>query len=339
MLSAVEGGHYEASPLGTERIEPPARSPAKPPRPPTRSAPPPDAALARLAARQHGVVTVAQLTKVGIGPSGARNRVAAGRLHRVHRGVYAVGHPLLPGRGHWMAAVLAYGPDAVLSHRSAAALWGLRADTRPDTDVSLPRQCAKSRPGLRVHASLTLDRNDVTQKERIPCTTVARTLLDLAEDLDDRGVERAVEQAGVLNLFDLRAVSDVLDRANGRLGTGRLRRVLEAAGEPAFTESELEEYFLELCRKHGLPRPQVAGWIATSDGHMKADFLWRAQRLIVETDGYAFHSHRRAFERDHRRDLLLHLAGWKVRRFTWRQIANDADLVAATVRAVLAGPH
>jgi len=285
------------------------------------------------------VVTVAQLTKVGIGPSGARNRVAAGRLHRVHRGVYAVGHPLLPGRGHWMAAVLAYGPDAVLSHRSAAALWGLRADTRPDTDVSLPRQCAKSRPGLRVHASLTLDRNDVTQKERIPCTTVARTLLDLAEDLDDRGVERAVEQAGVLNLFDLRAVSDVLDRANGRLGTGRLRRVLEAAGEPAFTESELEEYFLELCRKHGLPRPQVAGWIATSDGHMKADFLWRAQRLIVETDGYAFHSHRRAFERDHRRDLLLHLAGWKVRRFTWRQIANDADLVAATVRAVLAGPH
>ncbi len=285
------------------------------------------------------MVTVAQLTKVGIGPSGARNRVAAGRLHRVHRGVYAVGHPLLPGRGHWMAAVLAYGPDAVLSHRSAAGLWGLRPDTRPETDVSVPRHCARSRPGLRAHASLTLDHRDVTRRERIPCTTVARTLLDLAEVLDDRGVERAIEQAGALRLFDLGAVDDVLDRAEGRLGTGRLRRVLEAAGEPAFTESELEEAFLELCRSHGLPRPEVAVPIATSDGHLKADFLWRAQRLIVETDGYAFHSHARAFERDHRRDLLLHLAGWRLRRFTWRQIAKEADLVATAVRAALATSH
>ena len=115
--------------------------------------------------------------------------------------------------------------------------------------------------------------------------------------------------------------------------------MLNANAEPAFTESELEEAFLELCRTHGLPRPEVGVWVATRDGHLKADFLWRAPRLVVETDGYAFHGHRLAFERDHRRDALLDLAGWKVRRFTWRQVAMDADLVAATVRAALGEPH
>ena len=297
-----------------------------------------DAAIARLAESQHGTIELGQLREVGLTPSGVRNRIAAGRLHRIHRGVYTVGHRLISTRGHWKAATLAYGPTAVLSHRSAAALWGLRASHSGRIDVCLPSPSSRSRPAVTAHRSLTLRFEDTTTVDNISCTTVARTLLDLAEVLDDRGVERAIEQAEILRLFDVRAVNDVLDRANGRLGTGRLRRALEEANEPAFTESELEEAFLELCREHGLPRPAVAVWVATSEGHLKADFVWRAQRLVVETDGYAFHRHRQAFERDHRRDGLLNLAGWQVRRFTWRQIDGDAHMVAATVRAVLAEP-
>lgn len=322
MLAVVKGAHYVPSRGGT-----------------LCSDPPPDATLARLAARQHGVVTLEQLAMAGIGPSGARNRVAAGRLHRVHRGVFAVGHPVLPGRGHWMAAVLAYRPDAVLSHRSAAALWGLRGDTRPTTDISLPRHCARSRPGLRAHASLTLERRDVDRVEGIPCTTVARTLLDLADVLDARGLERAIEQAEVLRIYDQAKVDLVLTRAVGRRGAASLRAVLDSHAEPALTESELEEAFLALCREHGLARPEVAVPVATGEGFLKVDFAWREQRLVVETNGYTFHGHRGAFERDHRRDNLLYLAGWKVRRFTWRQITGEEHLVAATVRAALAEPH
>jgi very-short-patch-repair endonuclease len=322
MVVSMPGVREQTSHYGTLRDEPPL-----------------DAAVARLAERQHGIIELAQLRELGLTASGVRNRVAAGRLHRIHRGVYTVGHRLISARGHWKAATLAYGPTALLSHRSAAALLGLRANHSGRIDVSLPSLSSRSRPIITAHRSPLLRSEDATTVDNIPCTTVARTLLDLAEVLDDRGVERAIEQAEILRLFDLRAVNDVLERANGRRGAGRLRRVLEQSSEPRFTESELEEAFLELCREHGLPRPEVAVWLSTSEGHLKADFVWWARRLVAETDGYAFHRHRQAFERDHRRDGLLHLAGWKVRRFTWRQIAVDAPLVAATVRAALAEPR
>lgn len=277
-----------------------------------------------------------QLRTLGLGASGVRARVRCGRLHRLHRGVYAVGHRLVSERGIWRAAVLAYGPSAALSHRSVAALWGLRADNRDRTDVSLAGPSGRSRPSIAIHRCATLLPEDVTTRYGIRCTTPARTLLDLAGVLEQRELDRAVEQAEVLRLFDLRAVEDVLARANGLRGSSKLRRALEAAREPALTESELEEEFLELCRANELPRPEPGVWLATSAGHVKADFLWRAERLVVETDGYHFHSGRRAFERDHRRDHLLNLADWKVRRFTWRQVTGDRDLVAATVRAALA---
>ena len=295
--------------------------------------------LAAVAGRQHGVVSLHQLRSLGLSASGVRDRVAAGRLHRVHRGIYTVGVPLLAPRSRWMAAVLAYGARAALSHRSAGAAWGLRADTRDRADVSLPSESVRSRPGIDAHRSATLSAEDVTPVDNIPCTTVARTLLDLADVLNRRGLERAVEQADVLRIFNRRQVDLVLTRAVGRRGAPRLQAVLDANAEPTLTESELEESFLELCERHGLPRPEVAVWVQTREGHIKADFLWRAQRVVVETDGYTFHGHRQAFERDHRRDALLDLAGWKVRRFTWRQIANDADLVVATVRTALADPH
>ena len=293
-------------------------------------------AIARLAEAQHNVLSLVQLNALGLGKAAVAKRAARGRLHRIHRGVYAVGHGRLTREGHWMAAVLAYGPSAVLSHRSAAALWGLRPDNRATTDVSLPSRSARSRPGIDVHMTVTLTAADITRRDGIPCTALARTLLDLAEAVDRRGIERAIEQAEVLRLFDLRAVEDVLDRSNGRRGAAVLRAVLADLAEPALTRSDVEERFLALCRAAALPRPEVNAELVVDEGPaMIVDFLWRAQRLAVETDAYGTHGNRQAFERDRRRDQRLRLAGYDPLRFTRRQIISEPNRVAATVYALL----
>jgi hypothetical protein len=235
-----------------------------------------------------------------------------------------------------MAAVLAYGPDAVLSHRSAAAHWGLRRETRATIDVSLPRQSACFRPLITAHACTTLRPEDVTAHDGVPCTTVARTLLDLAEVVDRREVERAVEQAEVLRVFDGRAVDAVLARAAGRRGAGVLRAVLDEFDDCGLTANEFEERFLALCLDAGIARPEVNRWGALHDQEIKVDFLWQAERLIVETDSRTFHATRYAFERDRRRDQDLLLAGYQVVRFTWRQVTRDPEHVAHTIRALLA---
>ncbi len=140
----------------------------------------------------------------------------------------------------------------------------------------------------------------------------------------------------MLRLFDGCAVAGVLERANGRRGTGRLRGALATAVEPALTASELEERFLALCRRENIPLPEVNAWVGSDDGPLQVDFLWRAERLVVETDGYAFHGHRRAFERDRHRDRLLKLAGFETVRFTWAQVVDEPESLAATVRVLLA---
>jgi predicted transcriptional regulator of viral defense system len=273
------------------------------------------------------VVSLAQLQSLGLTRSGVAKRAQAGRLTRIHRGVYAVGHGRLTLHGRWMAAVLAYGPKAVLSHRSAAGLWGIRRDTRAKTDISLPSRSARPRPGIDVHASTTLTAADITAVHGIPCTSVARTLLDLADVVDRRRLERAVDQAEVLRIFDLRAVEEVLSRAAGRRGAAVLRWVLAEYDGPALTDRELEERFFQICRAAGLPKPEVNSWILLEGGAVKADFLWRAERLVVETDGWASHGTRRAFENDRRRDRRLRLADWEVVRFTWRDVERDPDEV------------
>ena len=289
-------------------------------------------AIARLAERQHGLVTLTQLQFLGLSRSAVAKRAREGRLTRIHRGVYAVGHGRLTLRGHWMAAVLAYGPQAVLSHRSAAALHGIRPDNRPKTDVTLPSRSARSRPRIDVHRSPTLEPPDLTTIDAIPCTSLARTLLDLAEVVNRRAVERAINQAEVLRIFDLRAVEEVLSRAAGRRGAGVLRSVLADYGGPTLTKKELEERFLALCRAAGLPQPEVNEWITLDDGiAYKIDFLWRRERLAVETDGWGSHGTRQAFENDRRRDRLLSLAGWTVVRFTWRDVEREPDDVTATL--------
>lgn len=297
-----------------------------------RDEPPRDLAIRRLAERQHGVVSLPQLKRLGLGTDAVGKRVAAGRLTRIHRGVYAVGHGRLTKRGHWMAAVLAYGPQAALSHRSAAALRGIRPDNRPTSDVTLSSPSARPRPGIGVHRSTTLEPVDVTEVDGIPCTTLARTLLDLAEVIDRQGLERAVGQADVLRIFDLRAVEDVLSRADGRRGAGVLRDVLAQYEGPTLTDRELEERFFALCREAGVPSPAVNVWITLDDGiAYKADFLWRAARLIVETDGWGAHGTRQAFENDRRRDRRLSVAGWTVVRFTWRDVEREPEEVTETL--------
>ena len=293
--------------------------------------------IAELAERQHGVVTLAQLEALGLGRSGVSRRAAAGRLHRVHAGVYAVGRARLSGQGVLMAAVLACGPAAVISHRSAAGLLGLRRDERAQVELTRPGVAAWRRPGIDVHVSSTLTREDLTSVDGIPCTTVARTLVDLGDVADRRAVERAVDQAEVLRAFDLRRVERALERAGPRRGAGVLRDVLEDRVEPTLTDRELEEMFLALCRSASLPSPAVNVWIATNSGvSYKADFLWRQERLIAETDSRAFHSHTSAFEHDRLRDERLTLAGFTVVRFTWRRVEREPEAVADALRGLLA---
>jgi predicted transcriptional regulator of viral defense system len=300
--------------------------------PPQCDEPPLDVRIRDLAERQHGVVSLAQLMFLGLSARAVRDRVAAGRLTRIHRGVYAVGHGRLTLRGHWMAAVLACGPKAVLSHRSAAALHGIRPDNRPKTDVTVPSPSARSRRGIDVHRSPTLEPQDLMTIDGIPATSVARTLLDIAEQVDMQGLERAVSQADVLRIFDLRAVEEALSRAAGRHGAGALRRVLAAYAGPTLTERGLEERFLAICRRASVPGPEVNVWLNLGEAvPYKADFLWRAERLIVETDGWGTHGTRRAFEEDRRRDRRLKLAGWDVIRFTSRDVEDEPDEVTTTL--------
>lgn len=300
-----------------------------------RDGPPLEAAIARWAERQHGVISLFQLLSLGLSKSAVSKRAREGRLIRIHRGVYAVGHGRLTIRGYWMAAVLAYGPSAVLSHRSAAALHGIRPDNRPKSDVTVPKPSARSRPGIAVHRSTTLLPADITTIDGIPCTSLARTLLDLAEVIDRQGVERAVSQAEVLGTFDLREVEDVLSRATGRRGAGVMRSVLAEYAGPTLTEKELEARFLALCRAASLPEPEVNAWITLDDGiAYQIDFLWRAERLAVETDGWESHRTRQAFEHDRRRDRRLRLAGLEVVHFTWRDVEREPDEVTAELAAL-----
>src|SRR5207302_272317 len=267
----------------------------------------PDLELAALAARQHGVVSHRQLIEIGLGRGAIERRVAAGRLHRVHRGVYAVGHPAIGGRGRWMAAVLRYAPGAVLSHRDAAALHGLRPNSRRDIDVTAlarRRQIA----GITLHQVRSLHLDDCAQVDGIPVTSIARTLFDLAEPLRRRDLARVFDEAERLRIFDLRAVEEVCERNRGRRGLPRVSALLADAREPALTRSELERLFLELCRDHGLPAPAMNVMVAG----FEVDAWWPGSSLIVELDGFAFHNTRGAFERDRSKDVALKLAGYEV---------------------------
>ena len=292
-----------------------------------------DAAIAEMADAQHGVISLPQLQSLGLSESGVRKRVAAGKLHRVYRGAYAVGHSRVTWKGRYMAAVLACGDEAVMSHRSAARLHGLRR-TAGRVDVTVPGRPPRIR-GIDGHRTCRLDPLDRTVVDAIRCTSVARTIFDLADaEGDERATQKDMARAEELRIFDLVAVQRVLAQATGRRGA---RVAAKALGIPGIrTRSDLEELFLALCERAGLPRPLVNMPIVVGGTHVEADFAWPELRLIVETDGWATHGTHAAFVNDRRRDRMLAAAGWRVLRFTWYEIEHQPEKVAEELAVHLA---
>jgi very-short-patch-repair endonuclease/predicted transcriptional regulator of viral defense system len=292
---------------------------------------PTDVRVAELATAQHGVVSRGQLRAAGLGRGAIEKRIRSGRLHPLYRGVYSVGHAVLSRHGHWMAAVLACGDGAALSHRDAGAIWGIRPSASPVTDVTVPTRSGRvPRRRLRIHRA-PLPRKDVTVRDSIPVTTLGRTLVDLAAVLSFAAVKKAIEEAERLRLFDLKEVELTLQRNAGRAGTSGLARALREYEEPAFTRSDLEDVMVALCKRHGLAKPIVNGTVAGYE----VDFLWRDQRLIVETDGREDHLTRHAFEDDRARDAKLMLLGYRVVRFTYRQLRYEREYVVTVLTGLL----
>ncbi len=294
--------------------------------------------MARLAEGQWGVVKLGQIESLGLGERAVSARVEAGRLHRVHQGVFAVGHPLLTREGDFMAAVLAEGPGAFLSHRSAAALWGfLDYDEAEPIDVTAPHRRGRSGDGIAAHRDERLHRGDRTRTRGIPCTTVPRTLVDLAAVLSPEDLRRAVAEAEGKRLLHPAAMRQLLGRSRRRRGVARLRQIIDEL-HPATrrVRSETERVLLDLFRWQGLPVPEVNVRLVV-DGHTyKPDFLWREARLILEADSRRFHGTRAAEIADSRREQRLQVAGWLVTRCTWSQLEHEPSQIVATVRALLA---
>jgi very-short-patch-repair endonuclease len=289
-----------------------------------------------LAGAQHWIVTFAELLALGFSPSAISRLVAAGRLHRLHKGVYAVGRPTVSATGRRLAAVLACGPDALLSHFSNAAHLGLRKSAATLIDVTVPRRSARRRFGIRIHRRGTLISEDRTVVDGIPCTSLAWTLLDLAPLTDDRGLERMVEQAEILQIYDHRQVERLMGRSAGRPGVRRLVRVLGLARPgKTLSRSELEEALLRICRRGGLPEPELNQSILLGGVHTEVDFLWRAERVVVEVDSWRYHRQRGQFRRDRRRDQCLELEGWSHARFTDDEVAGEQRHVEAVIRQLL----
>jgi very-short-patch-repair endonuclease len=284
-----------------------------------RDKPDRDARIARVAATQHGVITRAQLIGCGVSGSAISDRVTNHRLHRIHRRIYAVGHTRLSERGRWMAAVLACGDGAVLSHISAAELWGmhrrvrrpLRAGGRdevPDVHVTVPSTAGiRKRAGIMLHRSSTLIAHHCTLQEGVPVTTPTRTLTDIRPLLSPARFSAAVREAEFLRL----PISKPFESDRAR--------------------TDLEQAMLALCRRHRLPSPEVNMKV----DRYEVDFLWRHARLVVEVDGWESHRTRSAFEEDRARDARLAVRGYEVVRFTWRHVTDDRAAVAETLRSLL----
>jgi len=295
-----------------------------------------DGWIAELACAQHGVVSRGQLVANGVGPGRIDHRLDCGRLHPVHRSIYSVGHRLLTREGQWMAAVLAGGPTATLSHRSAAELWRLMAPSDRKPEVTLG-QTRRARRGIEWHASV-LRSDEVTVVRNIRVTTVPRTLLDLAAVLRRRPHERAINEAEVRRYADPLSLPALLDRYPRRRGTAVIRAILDGAEIGAtLTRSELEERFLRFLGPWGLPRPELNVSIAVGGGFVEADCVWRRSRLIAELDGRSVHGTAAAFERDRARDRSLNAAGWRVVRITWRQLSEEPGQLAQDLTALLDG--
>jgi very-short-patch-repair endonuclease len=292
-------------------------------------------AIARLASRQHGVLTRAQLRDAGLADGAIEYRLRVGRLHALHRGVYLVGHSDAPPHAHEMAAILACGPSAVLSHGSAARLWRLLPLTQLSSlHVTVVKKDPGPKPGIVVHRVARLDPREARTCNRVPVTTPSRTLLDLAATVSPPELERAAAEAQVRRLVRGRDLLALLVRNPRHRGAATLRALIESEADPAMTRSEAERRFLSLIRAAELPAPEVNVRV----GRHEVDFLWRESGLVVEVDGFRFHSSTAAFERDRARDAELLALGFHVMRVTWRQIVTRPEaMLVRLAQAIAAG--
>jgi predicted transcriptional regulator of viral defense system/very-short-patch-repair endonuclease len=292
------------------------------------------ARLVEMARRQHGVVSIRQLRgPLGLSERAVSRAVAAGKLHRIARGVYAVGHPRLSLRGECLAALLAVGPGSLLSHRSAGWIWGLQRGSVKPIHITSPVPRHHPAPtGTVRHRARNLVDADRALVDGIPVTSVARTILDLAWKLTGDQLARVLAQAEDLGLLDLDELHAVIDRNRGHHGAKRLRRALAIYARPAFTRSEFERRFVRHLVDSGLPRP-ATGW---NEIGFELDVYWPEHRLAVELDSFATHGNRHAFEIDRDRDMALALAGVETIRVTELQFRREADAIAAKIGTLLA---
>lgn len=280
-----------------------------------------------LARRQHGIVTRRDLLALGFSPKEIHYRLTVGRLYPVARGVYAVGWPQLTRERRWMAAVLACGPNAMLSHRSAAALWGIAAERNDRIDVSTRDRSEHKRAGILARSRPSLPAEDVLRWQRIPVTTPTRTLIDLATELTPRQLERAVNEADKLDLIDPETLREALDRYRGEPGVRPLRVLLDRHTF-RLSDSDLETLFRPLAAAAGLPPPLTK---QTVDG-FEVDFHWPELRLVVETDGLRYHRTPAAQARDRLRDQTHTAAGRTALRFTHHQVKHERGHVLRILR-------
>jgi len=295
----------------------------------------PDRAIARFAETQHGVVARWQLATLGLSRDAIDYRLSVGRLWIVMPRVYAVGHRRLPPLGRPMAAVLASGPGAALSHRSAAALWGIREAGTGTIHVTAPSKSRSTRLVRRHHVGLPSD--EIAIREEIPVTTVPRTVLDLAAGSSVDQVESAIRQMEYLQLRDRLSLVDLIRRYPGRRGVRRVRLALERIETlpGGRTSSPLEDRFLPFLRRYRLPRPRLNDWIVLGRHRYQVDCHWPRTGQVVELDSWQAHGTRTAFREDRARDRILRAAGYSVTRLSWAQLDDEPEAIASDLRQML----
>lgn len=291
----------------------------------------------RLARHQHGIVGREQLLGLGMGRRAIARRLEQGRLHEVHRGVYVVGVRRIARKGRWMAAVLACGEGALLSHRSAARLWGLLPPSSERVDVTRPGRRV-NRVGIVAHRGLVLD-DEWEVRDGIPVTSPFRTVFDLAAVAPMREVERAFHEAEVRGLRDRVSLPMLLERYPRRRGTRNLRALLESSEPVGFTRNDFEEAFLALVDGCDLRRPRMNGDLSVRGRFFQIDALWERERVAVELDSRSVHGTKKRFESDRQRDRILVAEGWRVMHVTWRQLQKEPEAIMADLKAALGQGH
>lgn len=288
--------------------------------------------IAILAARQHHIITVEQLNLAGFSPDAITRAVEAGRLYRVHRGVYSLAHPAVDRKARLLAGCLACGPKAVTSHLVAGELLGLNPPLSGPIDITIPAGSIRNHAGIRIHRSRLADA-ERTAVDSIPCTSPARTLVDIAA-VAPAALDRVIREVSGRGLLDVAAIDAVLGANPGRRGAGRIRSLLHGADVPGMTRSELERRIFRLCRDHGLPLPEMNVKLRAGGRTYEVDCVWRSARLIIECDS-RWHDNPVSATEDARRDQALTLAGWRIHRVRWAQVVDDASGAAKLIGHLL----